>query len=131
MKENQNIIHRSAFNFEYGSKASASRCNILIESIFNSQILPELEKAISNKIPEGARIELSKLEINVGIINEKDLADNLPGRIRKSLEDALNFKFGNNNESSAEGIAINQQNSENFLIKSLEIFFIKGYFPFG
>jgi len=129
MNGNQNIIHSSSFNFEYSTKASASRGNILIESIFNSHILPELEKAISNRIPEGVRIELSKLEINIGIINEKDLSENLAGRIRKSLEDALNFNFGYNNESGAE-VVFEEQKPDSFLIKAIEIFFIKGYFPF-
>ena len=73
MKSSQNIIDTAIFNFEYGSTASASRCNDLIESIFNAHILPELEKAISRKIPDGLLIELSKLEINIGNINEKDI----------------------------------------------------------
>ncbi|MFA5330595.1 MAG: contractile injection system tape measure protein, partial [Prolixibacteraceae bacterium] len=85
MSETQHIIHASTFNFEYESKASAARGNGLIESIFNSQILPELEKAIAAKIPDGVVIELSKLEINIGRIDEKDLAENLAKRIRTSL----------------------------------------------
>jgi hypothetical protein len=89
LKSNQNIIHNSILNFEYENRASASRCNILIESIFDSHILPELEKAISKNVPEGMQVELAKLEINIGTINEKEISINLASRISESLQIAL------------------------------------------
>jgi hypothetical protein len=129
MATTQNIIHSSSFNFEYGTKEAAKRGNELIESIFVSQILPELEKAVSKKIPSEVRIELSKLEINIGTIAEKELPVNLAARIRESLEKALTFNFGQ--ELNGKSIAPNGQKPDNFLIQSLEIFLLKGYFPFA
>lgn len=129
MKNGQNIIHTSTFNFEYGNKVSASRCNVLIESIFNSQILPELEKAISRKIPAGMLVELSKLEINIGTINEKEMAANLASRIRTSLEEALQGKF---KSKSGPGDSIFEQQIDNeYLLESIETFLVYGYFLFG
>ena len=129
MKSGQNIIHTSIFNFEYGSKASASRCNDVIESIFNTQILPELEKAISRKIPNGMLVELSKLEINIGNIHEKDITANLASRIRLSLEEALHGKFI---IKSGSGNAIDEaQTNGEYLLELIETFFKNGYFPIG
>jgi hypothetical protein len=129
MATTQNIIHSSSFNFEYGTKAAAKRGNELIESIFVSHILPELEKAVSKKIPSEVRIELSKLEINIGTIAEKELSVNLAARIRESLEKALTFNFGQ--DLNGKSIAPDGQKLDNFLIQSLEIFLLKGYFPFA
>ncbi len=128
MSETQHIIHSSTFNFEYGNKASATRGNELIESIFNSQILPELEKAIAAKIPDGVRIELSKLEINIGRIDEKDMAKSLAKRIRASLEEALNFKLDG---KTGAGKFLHGQKPSNQVVNSLEVFFTKGYFPYS
>lgn len=124
-----NIIHFSAFNFEYADRAAAKRGNELIELIFVSQILPELEKAISKRIPAEVQIELSKLEINIGTIREKELQENLAARIRESLENALNFNF--NKELNGKNISSDAQKPANFLLQALEVFLLKGYFPFG
>jgi len=129
VKNGQNIIHTSTFNFEYGNKASASRCNVLIESIFNSQILPELEKAISRKIPAGMLVELSKLEINIGTITEKEMAANLASRIRTSLEEALQGKF-KSKSGPGDSIFVRQIDNE-YLLESIETFLVYGYFLFG
>lgn len=125
----QNIIHSSLFNFEYADKASARRGNELIESIFVSQILPELEKAISKKIPAEVQVELSKLEINIGTIRERELPENLATKIRESLENALNFNFSKG--LNGKSISTDNQKSANILLQALEIFLLKGYFPFG
>ncbi len=127
----QNMIHNASFNFEYGTAASAARCNILIETIFKSHILSELEKAISNHIPEGLTIELSKLEINIGRINEKDLVNNLAGRIRTSLEDALKNKTSIGKSALSGETALVAQKSGIFLLESIDIYFQRGYFLFG
>jgi hypothetical protein len=124
-----NIIHSSLFNFEYADKASAQRGNELIESIFVSQILPELEKAISKKIPAEVQIELSKLEINIGTIRENDLQENLAAKIRESLENALNFNFSKG--INGKSISSDGQKPDDFLLQALEVFLLKGYFPFG
>jgi len=132
VQTNQNIIHRSEFNFVYQSKASASRCNVLIESIFETHILPELEKAISNKVPEGVQIELSKLEIDIGKIEAKDLLSDLANRIRESLENALypelDARAGLSGEANSK---LDGRDREIYLLGALELFLTKGYFPFA
>lgn len=130
-KYNQDIIHNSTFNFEYKDKASASRCNILIESIFHSHLLPELEKAISNNIPEGIQVELARLEINIGEINEKEIATNLGRRIRESLEEALQDRISINKNSLYGSTAAGGQMTGSYLIGTIEVFLQNGYFPFG
>lgn len=124
----ENSIHSSAFNFEYASQACASRCNELIESIFESHILPELEAAIAKKIPEGVRIELAKLEINIGHIPERDLAIHLAERIRNSLETALDFDFTAIARTGSAKVSVELQADGKFFIDSLEGFLLKGYF---
>jgi hypothetical protein len=127
----QNRIHNSAFNFEYADRATASRCSILIESIFYIHILPELEKAISNQIPEGMLVELAKLEINIGKINENDLATNLASRIRQSFEEALQLGLNPYKSSLTGNTSSDIQILGNYLISSIEVFLQKGYLPFG
>jgi hypothetical protein len=131
MNSNQNIIHNSVFNFEYENKASATRCNILIESIFNSHILPELEAAISKTIPDGILVELAKLEINIGRINEREISVNLASRIRTSLENTLQDKITIKNNLLSGSTAYKEQINDNYLIRSIEVYLQKGYFPFG
>ncbi len=130
-KASQNIIHRASFNFEYATAASAARSNVLIENMFNSHILPELQKAISNQIPEGLLIELSKLEINIGNINEKDIATNLAKRISSSLEDALKNTASFGKYDLLNGNDLENPNTGNLLLEILDIYFQKGYFLFG
>jgi len=130
-KASQNIIHRASFNFEYATAASATRSNILIENMFNSRILPELQKAISNQIPEGLLIELSKLEINIGNINEKDISNNLAERISNSLEDALKNTASLGKYDLLSGNDLENKNTGNLLLEILDIYFQKGYFLFG
>lgn len=130
MNQAVNIIHSAVFNFEYENKAVASKNNDLIESIFYSRILPELETAISNKIPNGISIELSKLEINIGTIEEKDMAENLAKQIRSSLEQALDLKLDITAENKDD-----KQNPQGGISWSIlifiEIFLTKGYFPYA
>lgn len=128
---NQNSIGRSAFNFLYGNKTSASRCNRLIESIFHTQILPELEKAISASVPDGLYIEIPKLDINIGRINEKEISASLAARIGDSLETALKNKIVFGSETSGDILASPEKSSVSYLLEILEFFLTKGFFPSG
>ncbi|AOW20702.1 contractile injection system tape measure protein [Urechidicola croceus] len=129
MKNSQNIIDSSIFNFQYENKISASRCNSIIESIFHNQIFLEINTAISNKIPEGVHMELSKLEIDIGIIEEKDILSTLAHRIRIALEESLQAKMVINGTSIKNGISYNQQ-PDQYIFNTIELFLEKGYFPF-
>lgn len=97
IQNGQNSINRVALNFNYSSKDAAVRNNKLIETIFNSNILPELNKAITKEIPNEVKLELSKLEIDIGIINEKDLQNNLAVRLGEALAKALHIYENNIN----------------------------------
>lgn len=131
MEASQNMIHRASFNFEYRSAASAVRSNILIETIFDSHILPQLDLAISSQIPDGLFIELSKLEINIGKISEKDLTNNLAGKIKTALEDAIKSKTRTGNRTLSENAVFARPDSGNVLLKSIAIYLQRGYFLFG
>lgn len=131
MEASQNMIHNASFNFEYGNAASAARGNILIENIFDSHILPQLDLAISSQIPKGLYIELSKLEINIGSINEKDLLNNLAERIKTALEDALKTHTKTGNYAFSENTASGRPHTDILLLKSIEIYLRRGYFLFG
>lgn len=102
----------------------------MIASIFESKIVPELEKAIANKIPEGVLVELKKLEINIGRIDEKELPEKLAKRIREALEDALNAAFDLKNRLYPGSKRPGMNDQGKYLLESLELFLAKGYFPF-
>ena len=131
MNPAENIIHSAVFNFEYENKAAASKSNNLIESIFYSRILPELETAISNKIPDGVRIELSKLEINIGNIAERDLAEKLAGQMRSSLEKALDLNLNIATDNTDDIQNSHGESSSWSILAFIEIFLTKGYFPYA
>lgn len=131
MEASQNMIHSASFNFEYGNAASAARGNILIESIFDLHILPQLNLAISSQIQEGLYLELSKLEINIGSINEKDLLTNLSERIKTALEDALKTHAKTGNYAFSVNAGAGRRYSDILLLKSIEIYLQRGYFLLG
>lgn len=129
MKQSQNSIDNSIFAFKYESKSVASRCNNVIETIFDTQILPELEVAITNKIPKDIIVQLGTLEIDIGNINEKELEYVLAERIKESLEEALQRIIGNKHDDSS-GIDENLNGSPNsHLLKVFELYLKRGYFP--
>jgi hypothetical protein len=129
MGYNKNSIDTSTFSFSYESKILASRCNNLIESILNTSIFPELEVAISNKIPEGAEVEIQLLEIDIGTINEKELMNTLAHRIRLSMEEALHHKINVKQATSLRIGSLPSSNPNSYLFAALELYLLRGYFP--
>jgi hypothetical protein len=102
----------------------------LIESIFNTHILPELETAILTNIPEGMQVELDRLEINIGNINENELSANLAGRIAVSLKQALQNEINTKNKLLT-GSSLGEKLSDSFLLQSSEFFIQRGYLLAG
>ncbi|SRX73811.1 contractile injection system tape measure protein [Aequorivita antarctica] len=102
MKQEQSSIYKSIFNFNYENKALASRCNNVIETVFDSQIHAALENAISCKIPNEISIELDILEIDIGTISEKELESELPKRIEIAFQQALDTKLNLKNNNLQE-----------------------------
>ncbi|AXT62053.1 hypothetical protein D1816_17380 [Aquimarina sp. AD10] len=129
IKSNHDIVDTSTFSLKYESKTSASRGNILIESIFNTHILPHLEEAISNTIPEEALLELSKLEIDIGQINESEFTTNLGERIKIALETALHDKLSAKKNSHSLQTIYRNSGSDAYLIEAIEIYLTHGYLP--
>ena len=128
IRADQNSIHKVLLNLKYSGKATAVKSNILIESIFNSHIFPELEKAVSNSVPGKFRVELSKLEIDIGSIDENNLSSELPGRIASSISKALpNTLISKINTSSATSFTGSK--AHDFLNAALEAYLTTGYFP--
>ena len=125
----QNSIDTVVLNFTYSSKDAAKRSNDLIESIFDSDILPELEDVISKTIPKEALFELSKLEIDIGTINEKELSNNLADKMAKAMAEALHKAIKSSTNSRVGGSSTNDSKLDGFLLEALEFYFVKGYFP--
>lgn len=132
MGNSEHIIHNSSIQLEYKNKAMAIRCNQLIESIFHSHVLPEMEAAVSASIPAGINIELSKLEINIGNIPEKELRNVLGQRIRSELEKSLNFsQLVDFKGSFKNGSKTKRLTSDNALLYALDFFLQNGFFPYS
>ncbi|MCE4564723.1 hypothetical protein INQ51_10410 [Maribellus sp. CM-23] len=132
MGNSEHIIHNSSIQLEYKNKAMAIRCNQLIESIFHSHVLPEMEAAVSASIPAGINIELSKLEIHIGEIPEKELRNVLGQRIRAELEKSLNFsQLIDFKGSFKNGSKTKKLTSDNALLYALDFFLQNGFFPYS
>ncbi|MFV0593837.1 MAG: contractile injection system tape measure protein [Draconibacterium sp.] len=130
MDTSEHIVLNSSIQLNYRNKATAIRCNQLIESIFHSDILPEMEAAVSTSIPKGVNIELSKLEINIGEIPEKELSTVLARRIREELEKSRNFSHLVNIKGNSRN-GFKQLTSENALLYALDFFLQYGFFPYS
>ncbi|MGQ1786256.1 contractile injection system tape measure protein [Saccharicrinis sp. GN24d3] len=128
MAAGQNMIHKALFNFEYGSTWSADKCNNLIEDIFETHIITEIQKSVTRIVPEEMIIEFAKLEIDIGKIAENEIPGNLGERIGKSLEEALAIRLKTNKGNTSEELPVK---SQLYLIEYLETFLLKGYLPFG
>jgi len=129
LEQSLDSIDRSIIAFKYEGKAMASKCNNVIEAIFDSQILPEMDIAISKMIPKEIPIQLESLEIDIGTINEKELPTELAKRIKSALEDTLH----NTLNDKFNGVLRNDLRSENkphkYLLAALEYYLKKGYLP--
>ena len=85
MSAEKNIIQKSTIQFKYPSRDLAIRCNELIEKIFATHILPEMDEALGLKSINGINLELASVEIDIGKIKEQDLERYLGERIKEAL----------------------------------------------
>ena len=129
MTTRPDIIESAVISFQYRSKEKAVKCNNLIENIFEVQLLPEIGNATDSLVPAFATVEIEKLEINLGQIQEEDLSQNLGQKIRSALRDALegsikdSFPFLN-----AEKYASNTV-EELGILEALAYYLQKGFLP--
>ena len=130
MKPDSDNIEKLIFAFEYEDKSLASKCNTIIESIFKTQIFPEIKNAIDNKIPKELTIQLESLEIDIGTINEKELPTFLAKKIIDKLDKALRYEL--NLKINQKSIHINESahsQESDYSIVALEYYLKRGYFP--
>lgn len=130
MKPDSDNIEKLIFAFEYEDKSLASKCNTIIESIFKTQIFPEIKNAIDNKIPKELTIQLESLEIDIGTINEKELPTFLAKKIIDKLDEALRYEL--NLKINQKSIHINESahsQESDYSIVALEYYLKRGYFP--
>ena len=85
MHQSKDCINSSKIVFEYKSKKLAVQCNDIIETIFNTQIVPKLEEVIIHKIPKEIAINLGTIEIDVGNIKANEFHNELALRIKNAL----------------------------------------------
>lgn len=129
MGKSLNSIDQSIFTFEYENKEAASRCNKVIEAIFDSQILPEMDNTISMMIPNEAIIQFESLEIDIGTINEKELPTELAKRVKTALEEALHNALSDKHDGFLRNDFRSGNKPIKYLLSVLEIYLTKGYFP--
>ncbi len=130
MKPDSDNIEKLIFAFEYEDKSLASKCNTIIESIFKTQIFPEIKNAIDNKLPKEVFIQLESLEIDIGTINEKELPTFLAKKIIDKLDEALRYEL--NLKINQKSIHINESahsQESDYSIVALEYYLKRGYFP--
>ncbi len=125
----QNRIQTALLELAYDSKTSAVQNNLLIESLFGTQILPELQNAVVREIPEGALLELSKLEIDIGTIIENRLRDELPTRIGEAVGKALRNTIKINENLPSRAYETPGLYDDAPILTALELYLVQGYFP--
>lgn len=128
-KSGQNSIQTMVLELAYGGKTAAMRGSSLIESIFKTDLLPEIENAIAKEIPKGALLELAKLEINIGTINENQLEEQLAGRIKTALGEALHNTTNISKNLASRSSDTTGLKDDSFLLEALELYLLQGYFP--
>lgn len=89
IKTNPNIVSKSTISFRYSNRDLASQCNMLIERIFASHILPEMDRAFGQEAIEGINLEIDRMEVDIGKIKQSELERYLGEKIRIALSSKL------------------------------------------
>ncbi|MDO9554651.1 contractile injection system tape measure protein [Rhodonellum sp.] len=130
MSMRSNIIQKSTIQFRYQGKAQANRCNNVLEQIFGLHLLPEMDKAITAVSPEAVSIEMERLEIDLGQINEEDLLTRLGPMIREAMEKALSKAMEDQFDFLKQRKSNDMSRDQDLDLEALTFYFLKGYFPY-
>ena len=125
----QHSIHKTVFLLEYENRVVASRCNDKIANAFKARLLPEIEQAIENAVPEEAFFEVQKITIELGTIKEEVLIETLERKLSESLQASILSHMWVNNKPLYLVNENQEKLFQSFAMEALEIFLIKGYFP--
>ena len=129
MRPNTNSIATSIFVFDYENKGSASWCANVIESIFNTCIVPQLEEVITRKIPQEIIVHLDTIEIDIGVIQQMELDHKLPDRVKNAFEFALNTKLNLLQQNGSSHSLSWSDGLGTTRLALLEMYLTKGYLP--
>ena len=129
MHQSKDYINSSKIVFEYKSKKLAVQCNDIIETIFNTQIVPKLEEVIIHKIPKEIAINLGTIEIDVGNIKANEFHNELALRIKNAFENALESKLSLLQDSTIDNTLKTDDKTSYYLVSVFECYMVNGYFP--
>tara|TARA_R110000744_G_scaffold297796_1_gene407542 strand:+ start:375 stop:1508 length:1134 start_codon:yes stop_codon:yes gene_type:complete len=129
MHQSKDCINSSKIVFEYKSKKLAVQCNDIIETIFNTQIVPKLEEVIIHKIPKGVDLHIDTIELDIGNIKANEFHNELALRIKNAFENALESKLSLLQDSTIDNTLKTADKTSYYLLSALEFYMVSGYFP--
>ena len=127
MSKNPNVIEKSTISFKYPSRNLATQCNNLIEKIFASHILPEIDDVFKAEAIEGINLEIDSLVIDIGQIKESELERYLGEKIRIALSSKLSKSLAENYDFFGQK-DFNQE-SASFFGEGLYFYLTRGFMP--
>lgn len=129
-RPSEHLLENLMFSFRYGGREQASRCNAKLQHLMGHSIFPELERSFEQVAFGEVRFELDRVEIDLGRMEEEELSEDLAGKIRRLLVEALGKAIrGRLSGEQAGGQALGGSQSLDFALLALRAFLLKGYFP--
>lgn len=89
MVKQKHIIKKQVFDIRLSTREGAPDIQNEISRVYRSAVIPILDKVCSNLSQDKEIIRIDKLEIDIGNIARTHLAEELPKRVERSLEEAL------------------------------------------
>ncbi|SMD45660.1 hypothetical protein SAMN00777080_4320 [Aquiflexum balticum DSM 16537] len=127
MRTDPNIISKSTISLRYPNRDMASQCNMLIERIFASHILPEMDRAFGLESLEGINLEIDSLEIDIGKIKQSELERYLGEKIRIALSTKLSKSLAESYDFLKEKDF--NQKAYSFFGEGLFFYLTRGFLP--
>ena len=122
-----NIISKSTISLRYPNRDMASQCNTLIERIFASHILPEMDRAFGQEAIEGINLEIDRMEIDIGQIKQSELERYLGEKIRIALSSKLSKSLAESYDFLKEKDF--NQKAYSFFGEGLFFYLTRGFMP--
>ena len=120
------IIHKQKVHLRTGMSANAFQLQNRISDLFRNGLASKIENLFDQFSPDENILRIDKLELDLGIVNEKNLESEFSQQLIEQLSHSLSKQQAENTKPGLINAKIRQQRS---LLDSLIYFLEHGYLP--